>query len=101
MPRWVSRVVIVVVLPICVWGHLSEIADRWDHTLQSGVDSEYTLTLLALTAGTVVAIATRFVAKRLHFCQAVLAPVHVLTPSGETLGRIPIPDSSPPLSLRI
>lgn len=32
-------------------GHLTELFDRWDHTLRTGQDSDYLLVLIAATAG--------------------------------------------------
>jgi hypothetical protein len=40
-----------VVLAICFGGPLVEMFDRWDHTLQTGDDTEYTFVVLALCVG--------------------------------------------------
>lgn len=101
MPRWGSRLVILVVLLICVWGHLSEIADRWDHTLQSGTDSEYSLILLALSAGAVLTLSTQLVG-RLRECGVLVLALVCAGPCPLVVSsRIAVTDSSPPLTLRI
>jgi hypothetical protein len=41
----------VVVLAICLFCQVAEIFDQWDHTLQTGDDTEYTFVVLALCAG--------------------------------------------------
>ena len=42
---------IVFILVVCLVCRLVEMFDRWDRTLQTGIDSEYTLVLLALCVG--------------------------------------------------
>lgn len=39
------------ILAICLVGQIAEIGDQWDHTLQTGNDTEYTFVVLALCAG--------------------------------------------------
>jgi len=41
------------ILTLCIWGHVSEIFDRWDNTLQTGYDIEYSTVIVALSAGAV------------------------------------------------
>src|SRR4029077_7735586 len=44
----------VLILAVCVGGHVSEIFDNWDHTLQTGNDIEYSTFIVALIAGAVL-----------------------------------------------
>jgi hypothetical protein len=53
----VSQVIVAVVLLICVGCPLLEMFDQWDHTLQTGNDTEYALVVLALCVGVAFAIA--------------------------------------------
>lgn len=46
-----SFLMVVVVLLVCLVCPLAEMFDQWDHTLQTGNDSEYTLVILALCVG--------------------------------------------------
>lgn len=39
------------ILAICLVCHISEMFDQWDHTLQTGNDTEYTFVILALCVG--------------------------------------------------
>jgi hypothetical protein len=41
------------ILAVCLWGHVSEIFDHWDNTLQTGNDIEYSTVIVALIAGAV------------------------------------------------
>jgi hypothetical protein len=46
-----SFLMVIVVLLVCLVCPLAEMFDQWDHTLQTGNDSEYTLVILALCVG--------------------------------------------------
>lgn len=89
------------VLLICFGGHFSEMIDRWDHTLQTGNDIDYTAVVIAVAAGAIltsIGLAFRFFSKskctdfrptlRAGSLPPVLSAVVSLTPS-------------PPFSLRI
>ena len=52
-----SRAAVIIVLLTCVVCPVLETFDDWEHTLQTGHDSEYTLVLLALCVGVVYALA--------------------------------------------
>ena len=56
------RFVIAIVLFTCLVCPLVEMFDSWDHTLQTGNDTEYALVLLALCVGVTYSFA-RFVLK--------------------------------------
>jgi hypothetical protein len=47
----------MLILTLCVWGHVSEIFDHWDNTFQTGYDIEYTTVIVVLIAGAVIAVA--------------------------------------------
>jgi hypothetical protein len=47
----------VLLLTLCLWGHLSEIFDYWDNTFQTGNDIEYSTVIVALVAAAVVGLA--------------------------------------------
>ena len=46
-----SIFVATAVLAVCFGGQLAEMFDQWDHTLQTGDDTEYTFVVLALCVG--------------------------------------------------
>ena len=46
-----SFITATLVLAVCFVCHVAEIFDQWDHTLQTGDDTEYTFVLLALCVG--------------------------------------------------
>ena len=55
-----SQVIIGLVLLTCLVCPLVESFDHWDHTLQTGNDTEYALVVLALCVGVVYSVA-RFI----------------------------------------
>ncbi len=57
-----SRIVAMLVLLTCLICPLVETFDTWDHTIQTGNDTEYALVLLALCVGVAYSFA-RFVFK--------------------------------------
>ena len=54
--------VVTVVLAVCLICPLVETFDNWDHTIQTGNDTEYTLVILALCVG-VAYLFARFIFK--------------------------------------
>jgi hypothetical protein len=46
-----SFITATLILAICLVGHMAEMFDQWDHTLQTGNDTEYTFVVLALCVG--------------------------------------------------
>ena len=46
-----SFITATLVLAVCFVCHVAEIFDQWDHTLQTGDDTEYTFVILALCVG--------------------------------------------------
>jgi hypothetical protein len=101
----IFHAVATLALLICFVCPMLEVFDRWDHTLQTGQDTEYTFVVLALCVGALYALAKLIVsfcpelaAARFSsdFCRykVSLFPFNwsaALTPHSE----------SPPLSLRI
>jgi hypothetical protein len=57
-----SLVIVTLVLFICLVCPLVEMFDNWDHTIQTGNDTEYALVILALCAGVAHSLA-RFILK--------------------------------------
>ena len=47
----VIQVVILAVVMVCLWAHISELFDTWDHTLETGNEIESTLAAVALCVG--------------------------------------------------
>ena len=62
MRRISGHLVIAIVLITCLVCPLVEIFDHWDHTLQTGNDTEYALVVLALCVGVAYSLA-RFILK--------------------------------------
>lgn len=57
-----SRIIATVILVTCLVCPLVELFDNWDHTVQTGNDTEYVLVVLALCVGVAYSFA-RFVFK--------------------------------------
>ena len=51
------RIIVPLVLLICLVCPFLEMFDHWDHTLQTGSDTEYTLVLVALCVGFACSVA--------------------------------------------
>src|SRR5258707_7535148 len=62
MRSWASRIVAMLVLLTCLICPLLETFDTWDHTIQTGNDTEYTLVILALSVGAAYSF-SRFIFK--------------------------------------
>jgi hypothetical protein len=91
----------MLILTLCIWGHVSELFDHWDNTFQTGNDIEYSTVIVVLIAGAAIAFA--------HVAAVVLRTVSAtswLWPSfAAYFHAVPNPAAfigqSPPLSLRI
>jgi hypothetical protein len=57
-----SRIIATVILVTCLVCPLVELFDNWDHTVQTGNDTEYDLVVLALCVGVAYSFA-RFIFK--------------------------------------
>lgn len=86
-------------------GHITELFDHWDHTLQTGRDVDYTVVIIAATVGVVFAVAKKFVSA----CMRLLGSAKLLQMTTPTFpgfrARPELLDTGPPLlsilSLRI
>jgi hypothetical protein len=101
-----SQITVALVLFTCLVCPLAEMLDQWDHTIQTGKDTEYSLVVLALCVGvayTFVRSVFRFLRRR--FIVALLSEFILHKPllSGVrgSFFVIPIPLSPPILALRI
>src|SRR6266478_2148287 len=106
MRRTSVHIVVAIVLFTCLMCPLVELFDNWDHTIQTGNDTEYTLVVLALCVGVAYPFA-RFISKStlLAFvAKSVFAPrlqkSFFSTPCSFTLLLFDV-TSPPPLPLRI
>jgi hypothetical protein len=93
------------VLAICLLCQMAELFDRWDHTLQTGNDTEYTFVVLALCVG--VAFSLKWVVPKInsstHLKKTIFDPLAgsffpALIPM---LSDLPVAASPPITALRI
>src|SRR5215475_4436364 len=61
MRRTLLRWSVLVALGLILCGHLTELFDRWDHTLTTGNDVDYSIVLLAASAGLAVLVAKHLI----------------------------------------
>ena len=101
MSRRLVKVAVLLVVLVCLWGHVAEIFDHWDQTLETGSDSEYSLVLLALSAGAVLVIARRNAMVGSPRPAQSPGSAAVLASSLQSPFVLPVTDASPHLSLRI
>jgi hypothetical protein len=52
-----TTIIVALVLAICLVCPLVEMFDHWDHTVQTGNDTEYTFVILALCVGALYTLA--------------------------------------------
>lgn len=94
-----------IALAICLVCPLVEMFDQWDHTLQTGNDTEYLFVLLALCVGAVFVLGQFIAALDLSFLKSsVRFTLHSALnslPLGVRPTLLPLASASPPLSLRI
>ncbi|HKT87597.1 MAG TPA: hypothetical protein VJQ59_04140 [Candidatus Sulfotelmatobacter sp.] len=91
----------LLLLTLCIWGHVSELFDHWDNTFHTGYDVEYNTVIVVLAAGAVIAFArvlahlipTHSATDFRFAASTIYAPV--ATDCSDFIGH------SPPLSLRI
>ena len=106
MQSRVSRIIATVILITCLVCPLIEMFDNWDHTIQTGNDTEYALVVLALCAGVAYSFA-RFIFKSalLGFvAKSVFAPCaqkSFFSAPSSFPSLLFDATSSPPLALRI
>ncbi len=101
----ISRGVVTLALLTCLVCPVLEMFDHWDHSLETGQDTEYTFVVLALCVGVVYALARLIV----RFCSRLSATNYISTFGGikDSLFAVIHPTAfgllseSPPLNLRI
>jgi hypothetical protein len=102
----ITRVVVEIALLICLVCPLVEMFDHWDHTVQTGNDTEYALVVLAFCVGAAYSI-VRFIPRfslRGFLAEALSnSCTHKTLPSAlfKCSLVIPISISPPTLALRI
>jgi hypothetical protein len=100
-----SFITATLILAICFVCHISEMFDQWDHTLQTGNDTEYTFVILALCVG--VAFSLKWFIPRVAFpdSEAVTVTYPLLHPAFSAMppwcSEVAIQASPPPAALRI
>lgn len=57
MQRGLLQFGALLLLALCLWGHVSELFDHWDNTFRTGYDIEYNTVIVVLVAGAAVAFA--------------------------------------------
>jgi len=81
-------------------GHLTELFDHWDHTLQTGRDVDYTVVIIAASVGVVFAVGKKLVSATIRLFSRVNL-LQVATPKfpGFRATPEPLDTGPPPLSL--
>jgi hypothetical protein len=101
----VSSLIAFCALAVCLSCQAAEVFDQWDHTIQTGSDTEYTFVVLALCVG--VSYSLGWFAPQLDAPTVAISVVP--SPTFDSffacwIRRVPaplLPGSPPPLSLRI
>jgi len=100
-----SHSLVTLILLICLVCPIVETIDSWDHTLETGNDTEYTLVVLALCIGTVFTLARLIITLSANFSvSSANSMVQSLQNSLFFLIAPPVlvpVSGSPPLNLRI
>jgi hypothetical protein len=91
----------LVIVAICLGGHISELFDRWESTVISGNDVDYVCVVVAAVVGAVIVVSKIFV--KLLSTRPAVMPAVLECQISVALVR---PDAfssahSPPLALRI
>lgn len=102
----ISRVLAALALLTCVICPVLEMFDRWDHTLQTGQDTEYAFVVLALCLGVAYVLAgfaLRFSLPdfRKSLFSNLLPCKSLSSARSDRLLTAPTDGSPPPLALRI
>lgn len=99
MRRSLLQFASVVVLMVCLGSCVSEIFDHWDHTMQTGHDTESILVMLASLTGAVLVMARAVANEAPRICSLLRLPCVCREASG--IPQVIASGLSPPLSLRI
>lgn len=100
-----SRITATLILAICLICHISEMFDQWDHTLQTGNDTEYTFVILALSVG--IAFSLKWFIPSVAFPDSQTDAISYprlrvsFSPLMQWCSPVAIPASPPPAALRI
>ena len=105
MLRRTSKVIINAVLLICLLCPILELFDQWDHTVQTGNDTEYVLVVVGLCVGVAYAggryLAISTVVKSFSEIMPYLSATTTFVASGCSHFNAAISPSPPALPLRI
>jgi len=100
----VRRLFVAVLLVICIGAPIVEMFDQWDHTPQDGNDTEADLVLVVLCIG-VGLLSAASVLRRIRsyrfYSGRVVLPLARFAKYVNVLLVLPVPNSSPPTTLRI
>ena len=99
MRRSLLQLASVLILVVCLGSCVSEIFDHWDHTMQTGHDTESTLVMLASLVGAVLVMAGVTASMASRFSPAFLLPCASSGAGG--IPQVITSGPSPPMSLRI
>jgi hypothetical protein len=99
MRGWLLRLAAVLIMVVCLGSCVSEIFDQWDHTMQTGHDTESTLVMLASLAGAVLVMARAVASAAPRICP--LFPMPCVCGEAGGISQVIASGPSPPLSLRI
>jgi hypothetical protein len=100
-----SFLIATIALAICFVCQVAEMFDQWDHTLQTGNDTEYTFVVLALCVG--VAFSLKWLIPRITLpdsqTEAIIhGRMHPLfSATTNWASDVSIPASPPPAALRV
>ena len=102
MRRSLIRLGALVIVLICLWGHVSELFDTWDHTLQTGRDIEYSSVIVVLVVGAITVVAGRALSiVRRRAVASTFVSLLIGTVQSPLTASVLLTPSPPPLSLRI
>jgi hypothetical protein len=88
----------LVVLAGMLGGHITELFDHWDHTLQTGRDVDYTVVIIAACVGVVFAVGKKLISACIRlFSRANLLQIATRKFPGFRATPEPL-DTGPPLS---
>lgn len=90
----------LIVLAGMLGGHITELFDHWDHTLQTGRDVDYTVVIIAASVGVVFAIGKKLVSASIRLFSPAKLP-QITTPNfpGFRASPEPLDTGPPPLNL--
>jgi hypothetical protein len=104
MPSRGSKIVATLILLVCLLCHVLELFDHWDHTAQTGSDTECALVVVGLCVGVAYAFARFVLTPVVETVSKTVPDFSYTTLDPEDCGPffiVPIPLSPPALALRI